>query len=196
MGDVEAQCLAHEIMKHGSCPRFWPIPWAIGLTLLTGCAAPQAPAIQAPQWVQVSVLAALPMTDPVAQQSCPVPSQPIHPPMATPAVPSHPSEAVPITVEGFCVSYQFNSQSFSVWLPTDPGEQLTLQWPAPSDPNMMPMATAGVMLPYAYPSPYPYAFGGVFLGGVYYRPRPYVVPLARANAAPGWGGRGGRRGRR
>jgi hypothetical protein len=172
---------------------------AVGLIALAGCASHQSPPSfplnQPPQWVQVPVLATLPMTDPAAQQACPVPTDPA----AHAAQPSPPppdvSKAVPITQQGFCVSYFFNGQSFSVGLPTDPGEHLTLQWPLPQDIALTPLPPAGAMLPYAGSAPYPYLYGGVFLGGVYYRPRPYVMPSGRGGRGDG-GGRGRRSGHR
>lgn len=175
--------------------------WAMVVIGLAGCASRTPPAASAPQWVQVPVLATLPMTDPVAQQACPVPAEPAPPivPVAPaahlPVVGAEAPGTVAITTQGFCVSYQFNGQSFSVWLPADPGDQLTLQWPLPSDPAGMSAPVGAVMWPYGYPYPYPYVYGGVFLGGVYYRPRPYVMPAGRWGGT-GWSGRGGRHGRR
>jgi hypothetical protein len=167
-----------------------------GLIALAGCATSQAPQDQAPQWVQIPVLAALPMTDPAAQQACPVPpAPPGSVPETSPSTP--PDHAVASSPpQGFCVSYAFQGQSFSVWLPTDPGEQVTLLWPMPTDPAGLATAPAGVVVPYGYPYPSPYLYGGVYLGGVYFRPRPNVMGPGRGNGGHGWGRRGGHSGRR
>jgi hypothetical protein len=178
-------------MKHFRGFQWATLTLGWGLVTLGGCASSQPPPAQAPQWVQVSVLGALPMTDPVAQQACPVPADPAGRAEKAADTPETDASAA-ITTQGFCVSYLFNNQSFSVWLPNDPGDHLTLQWPMPNDPSLVPLAPGGVMVPYAYPYPYPYVYGGVFWGGVYYRPRPHVMPSSHGMGASGPRGRGGR----
>jgi hypothetical protein len=129
----------------------------------------------------VPVLSATPMSDPTAQESCPV------------AATGQPDQAVDLN--GFCVVYEYQGHGYAVLLPTAPGPTLVIQVPEeiPVAPDQTtgadaPLARSGPVYPAyplypVYPS-YPF-FPMVYMGGVYYPPRhhhphpvrPYVQPV-------------------
>ena len=132
--------------------------------LLSACAT--APAtVTTYRSETVPVVSTMPMSDPVAQQVC--------------AASDGTSAA---ERNGFCVVYEFEGQSFSVWLPQSPGESLTLQVPmsVPTQTvNQMPPAGHGYAVatsPWVYPS--------VFYFGTYYRTRPYAAPIRHLSPLP------------
>ena len=136
--------------------------------LITGCGTTGSGAPATTPWKQVPVVSVTPMSDPQAQIACPSSSNPNE---------SKPSEAAS---HGFCVVYELDGQTYGVWLPTDPGGQLTLQLPP-----VAAMATAPVPAGARYPMPYgptPLLYPTVVYFGTYYRPRPFVVPVRPVGA--------------
>ena len=134
--------------------------------LLVACAVPARHPSPTNQAVVVPVISVWPASDPQAQKLCP-------PESTAPAATDTANQT------GFCVAYRLGPQDYTVWLPTHPGTELTLQVPAPSALSPVPHAYTGVP-PYApYPAygPYPVYVPGVFYMGTYYRPRPYI-PVA------------------
>jgi hypothetical protein len=125
------------------------------------------PSLQGHKPEVVAVLQVMPMSQAEAKVAC-----------ASDAAAESPGE--PAAQEaGFCVVYGYQGQSYSVVLPNDPGETLTLQipvtGPAPVFGAPMPVAAIGVA-PYALPYSRVYFYGG------YYRPRAYVP--SSPNAVP------------
>ena len=88
---------------------------------LSGCAAPEKRQAVSAQAVQARVVSSWPMTDPAAQAACLPPANPAQP---------TPQTAPDVAAQGYCVVYEHAGQSYSVWLPSDPGDHLTLQMPS------------------------------------------------------------------
>lgn len=79
----------------------------------------------------------------------------------------------------YTVVYELNGQQFSVQLPQDPGDYLTLQMPIQPSPATVAIAP--------YP-PYPY----VMFVGALYRPLPYVGGVHHRSGGARFGRWGGR----
>jgi hypothetical protein len=124
----------------------------------------------------VQVLAAMPMSQPEAKAACP-PEAPQNPAPARATTTdanagSNQAASPPVTDAGFCVLYELQGQTYSVWLPTDPGASLTIQVPVYG-----PAPQPGYAVVHT-PAPYPFIYPSVFFYGGYYRPRPYVSPVS------------------
>jgi hypothetical protein len=136
--------------------------------LITGCGTTGSGGPPTTPWKQVPVVSVTPMSDPQAQIACPSNSNPNE---------HRPNDAA---TPGFCVVYELDGQTYSVWLPTDPGGQLTLQLPP-----VVTATTAPIPAGTRYPMPYgsgPLLYPTVVYFGTYYRPRPFVVPVRPVGA--------------
>lgn len=170
-----------------------PWPWlrllsCLMVAVVLGACAQRPPAsalVQGHKPEDVPVLGAMPMSQPQAKAACASDA-------AVAAASSTPSSgALPDT--GFCVWYEYQGQSYTVVLPNDPGETLTLQIPvalrAPVYGAPMAAAPAGVSPVGA--APYPFLYPRVYFYGGYYRPRAYAPHVAppfppRTWTRPGW----------
>ena len=135
---------------------------------IAGCGTTGSGVPAATPWKQVPVVSVTPMSDPQAQIACPSSSNPNE---------SNSSEAAS---QGFCVVYELDGQTYGVWLPTDPGGQLTLQLPPVATATTAPVPAGA-----RYPMPYgsgPLLYPTVVYFGTYYRPRPFVVPVRPVGA--------------
>jgi hypothetical protein len=139
------------------------------LSWLSGCAAPEKRQPVSGLAVQVRVVSSWPMSDPVAQSAC------IQPP--TTSQHQTPQPAPDVTPQGYCLVYEHSGQTYSVWLPSDPGEHLTLQLPSVAPAAIATLTPAQVPSYTAVSPPYPLVYPGVFYVGTYYRPRPYAMPV-------------------
>ncbi|MDI9330303.1 MAG: hypothetical protein QM527_03100 [Alphaproteobacteria bacterium] len=134
----------------------------IGLmAILAGCASHQ-PITTSYTAESVRVMSSIPMSEPSAQEACPAGS-----------VAPESTAATDSSQTGFCVLYERQGQTFSVWLPSPAGDTLTIQLPlAVATPEQ-------VQPPYRAPTHglYPVIYPIVIYGGVHYRTRPYAGPI-------------------
>jgi hypothetical protein len=87
--------------------------------------------------------------------------------------------------------YELHGQQFSVQLPQDPGEYLTLQVPLQSAPVPALMAGTVVQVPSAQVVPYA-AYTSVLFVGALYRPLPFIASVHHPVGVGRMGRRGGR----
>jgi hypothetical protein len=140
-------------------------PSLAGLLTLAACAS--EPAAQYSYRTEFArVVSAMPQSEPAAQEACPPDAD---------GRPNAPPDQV-----GFCVVYEHQGQLFSVWLPSPPGEVISIQVPVLTPvASPVPLPPSGVTY-----VPYPWVYPGVFYSGVRYRPRPYVAPYNRTYVVP------------
>lgn len=170
--------LDHPAHLHEAWPRL--LLCLVVAALLGACAQrpPASVTVQGHKPQVVPVLGFMPMSQPQAKTACASDGA-----AAASAPPDSGSGAPPDT--GFCVWYEYQGQNFTVVLPNEPGETLTLQIPilAPAPMVGSPMAVAplGVAPIGVAPigvAPYPLFYPGVYFYGGYYRPRAYAPHLA------------------